>query len=447
VQRIAAAAVLAGLLVGACSDGGDSGIELASVERGDVAEVVEAPGAVTARASASVTSPAEGRVSTLAVADGAAVRAGQVLLRIDSPSARAQLRQAEQADREAASAGSVDVPGIDLSGQQRQADRAAARGFAQARRAATALTDPAARAQALAAVAASEAQYSAAQAQARDAVRRVNAGLGSIAEALASLSQAQRVQTRAAVAVARRTIDALLVRAPISGTVSLSGDQRAGGGDLSGALSQLPESVRGQASSALGGGGGGGTTGSSSGTLSLGAPVAAGATLLTVTDVSTLSVTAEVDETDVLLVRRGVAAEVELDAVPGARYSAKVASVDVAPTASGRGGVSYVVRLSLASGTDAEGDPAPRPRPGMSAVVDLQVRTARAVTAVPAAAVFRDGPRDAVWVAAADGTARKRIVRLGAEGEDRVEVRDGLKVGDRVVVRGADRVSEGQQVP
>jgi RND family efflux transporter MFP subunit len=175
--------------------------------------------------------------------------------------------------------------------------------------------------------------------------------------------------------------------------------------------------------------------------------VAAGATLLTVTDVSTLSVTAEVDETDVLLVRRGVAAEVELDAVPGARYSAKVASVDVAPTASGRGGVSYVVRLSLASGTDAEGDPAPRPRPGMSAVVDLQVRTARAVTAVPAAAVFRDGPRDAVWVAAADGTARKRIVRLGAEGEDRVEVRDGLKVGDRVVVRGADRVSEGQQVP
>jgi hypothetical protein len=142
-----------------------------------------------------------------------------------------------------------------------------------------------------------------------------------------------------------------------------------------------------------------------------------------------------------------VAADVELDAVPGARYAARVASVDVAPTASGRGGVSYVVRLTLGAGTEADGTLAPRPRPGMSAVADLRVRTARGVVAVPAAAVFRDGARDAVWVARADGTATKRPVRLGAEGEDRVEVREGLRAGDRVVVRGADRVTEGQRLP
>jgi multidrug efflux pump subunit AcrA (membrane-fusion protein) len=38
-------------------------------------------------------------------------------------------------------------------------------------------------------------------------------------------------------------------------------------------------------------------------------------------------------------------------------------------------------------------------------------------------------------------------VRLGAQGESRIEVLEGLEEGDRIVVRGADRVSEGQQVP
>ncbi len=66
--------------------------------------------------------------------------------------------------------------------------------------------------------------------------------------------------------------------------------------------------------------------------------------------------------------------------------------------------------------------------------------------AVPAAAVFRDGRRDAVWVVRND-VARERVVRLGAQGESRVQVVEGLTVGERVVVRGADRVRDGQQVP
>ncbi len=53
-----------------------------------------------------------------------------------------------------------------------------------------------------------------------------------------------------------------------------------------------------------------------------------------------LGVTAEVDETDVLLVEPGVPATVELDAVPGrGRYPATVAAVDVTPTRRAGGGV------------------------------------------------------------------------------------------------------------
>jgi hypothetical protein len=271
----------------------------------------------------------------------------------------------------------------------------------------------------------------------------VDAGLGSIERAAAALASAQRVQTRAAVAAAQATVDALTVRAPIPGTVVLGGVSAGADSGLGDLVSQLPESVQGQAQSLLGGSSGG--SASVTGVLEVGTPVTAGSQLLTVTDVSTLSLAASVDETDVLLVSPGVPADVELDAVPDASYAATVTSVDLTPTASGRGGVAYVVRLSLGGGTTQAGDPAPQPRPGMSAVAALRVRTAEGVVAVPAPAVFRDGTRDAVWVVE-DGVASLRDVRLGAQGEDLVEVVEGLAVGESVVVKGADVVTEGQQV-
>jgi multidrug efflux pump subunit AcrA (membrane-fusion protein) len=59
--------------------------------------------------------------------------------------------------------------------------------------------------------------------------------------------------------------------------------------------------------------------------------------------------------------------------------------------------------------------------------------------------VFRDGRRDAVWVVV-HGVARERPVRLGAQGKARVQVLEGLKVGEQVVVRGADQVHDGQHL-
>jgi HlyD family secretion protein len=440
-------APLVGLLVlltaVACSGGGDSRISVASVGRATVTEVVEAPATVTAKATATLSATSDGQVAVLRVRDGQQVRAGQVLLRIESPSARRALRQAKAADANAASAGSVPAVGGGLSAQQTQADAAARRAFTRARRTATRINDPQVRRQALAAVAASEAQYAAARAQASSAVSQFQSGFGSLSDAVAALSSAQRIQTRAAVEAARRTVAGLVVRAPIDGTVSLTAPQSSAGQSAGSLVDQLPEELQGQAGQLLGGTG---TSGSSvTGAVSQGQPVSSGQPLVTVTDASTLTLTAQVDETDVLLVKAGVQASAELDAVPGASYAAQVSTIDPTPTTSSRGGVTYVVRLAFGAGRGADGESAPTPRPGMSAVARLRVRTARDVLAVPVSAVFRNGQRDAVWVVV-NGKARERPVRLGAQGESRAEVVNGLKSGERIVVRGADRVHNGQQV-
>jgi HlyD family secretion protein len=442
---LVAVAIVAAMALAGCTGGGGADVVVAQVGRATVVEVVEAPATVAARATATLSSPADGSVAELRVHEGQQVRTGQVLLRVESPSARRDLRQARAADARAASAGATSGPTVDLSGA-RQADAVAQRSFARARRAAERITVPAARRQALGALRVSQAQYRSARAQADDAARQLAAGIGSLSQAVAALSSAQRVQTRAAVQLARRTVSALVLRAPVAGTVSLSPPSggAASGGDAQALISQLPGGLQSQAGSVLGGSGSG-SSASVDGALAEGQPVSSGEALLTVTDASTLSLTAQVDETDVLLVRAGVPATAELDAVPDATYDSGVESVDPTPTQSSRGGVTYLVRLRLGLGRQADGTSAPAPRPGMSAVVDLRVRTARHVLAVPAAAVFRDGRRDAVWVVD-HGVARERVVRLGAQGKTHVQVLDGVRLGDSIVAHGADQVHDGDSV-
>ncbi|MCI0689608.1 MAG: efflux RND transporter periplasmic adaptor subunit [Sporichthyaceae bacterium] len=448
--RPAVSLLLLALVATGCTGDDDADITVGTVTKATVVEVVEAPATVVARAAATVTAPAPGSVGELRVHDGDRVRKGQILLVVDSPQTEDQLDLARDAYREAQRSGVGGIPPADFSRTQAATDRAARKAFDQARDAAKKIPDPALRDAFLAQIEQSEQAYAAVTADARQAVSQFNAGLASVSQALGSLSAAQRAQAKAALDLARRQVAALTVRAPISGTVSLA-PTGAGqpAGDLSALFGQLPPEAAGLVGSGAATGAGG-TTGSSGAgvdtTTYQGMPVGTGSPLVSIIDVSELSLAAEVDETDVLLVEPGVQADVELDAVPGGVYPAVVDSVSLAPTTSTRGGVSYVVRLSLDPGRMADDSAAPAPRPGMSAVADLRVRTAVDAIAVPAAAIVRDGLRDTVWVVD-NGRARRRTVTLGAQGEASVQVLNGLALGDQIVVSGADQVTEGKRLP
>ncbi|MGQ0630908.1 MAG: HlyD family efflux transporter periplasmic adaptor subunit [Sporichthyaceae bacterium] len=487
---LAGALALTAALAGCGSDGAD--FELGVVERRPVTEVVEAAGSVVARTQLTLRAPAAGTVETLLVDTGDTVTAGQELLRISSPAAEDALAAARSAAAEIGD-GEVSIPaGGSVSGSPENVQAQAA--FDRAEAAALALPAGPAREAALAQTEGARAAFTAAQAQAQAAIDRFTAGLGSLSQALAQLSAAGRLQAEAAVAAAQRTVDALSVRAPAPGVVTL-GPGTSAGGDTSSLLSGLPPGLADQAGSLLDEGGGG--SGNDSGApIGLGSPVESGGTLATVIDDSVLTVRAEIDETDIYTVKDGVLAEVELDAVPGVVYPATVRGIDLAPTVSARGGVSYAVTLALdgfaapapspagraqtatpdpspsatpsgaPSSTPTAGatsptptptvafepdlgiaSPAPtstdpRPRPGMSAVVSLQVAQVPDAVSVPASALVRDGAADTVWLVE-NGSLARREVRIGAEGAEFVQIIDGLNLGDQIVVRGADKARAG----
>jgi len=424
--------------------GREAAVSLANASLGTVAELVDAPATVTAQSAVSLTAPADGTLAALYVNSGDAVKVGQILAVIDSPDAEKRLAQAERALDAANEAGGGSGGAADLSRLQRVTNRAAAQSYEAARDAGRRISDPQVRDALLAQARAAQRRYDVASRTAGEAIRAVQRGGARLSSAISALSTAQRLQAQQAYDLAKSTVDALRLRAPIPGVVQL-GAVAASGSALAG-ISGF--GAAGGLSSRVGSLGGATPVGpvpGVDGVVPVRGLVAAGTPVLTVVDTSRLGVVADVDETDVSLVKPGLPATIEVDAVTGASYPGKVRSVDVLPTASERGGVSYRVRLTLSAGTIADGRRAPAPRPGMSATANLRVRQASSAVTVPTAALVSAEGLAAVWVVR-NGRAERIVVTVGVRGQGVVQIVSGVRPGQQVVVRGTDRVRQGQQV-
>jgi multidrug efflux pump subunit AcrA (membrane-fusion protein) len=262
----------------------------------------------------------------------------------------------------------------------------------------------------------------------------------SLQRSLQAATAAQRSQAELALELARNQQERLTLRSPLAGNVQLG--RSGGGGTTLPQVQGLPEGAE-QALQGLGGGTQAAQTGPP---LRVGSEVTAGQTVATVYDVSDLLVAAEVDETDIALVKPGQLARVELDAFPQAAFAAKVRRVAVAPTAgqSAAGGVTYQVDLVL--GEADAGEAQPVPRVGMTATAAIAVRRTTNRPSVPGSALVGRPGGQAVFVVE-DGKVHLRPVQVAADGDDRVAVASGLRDGERVVSRGAERLRDGQDWP
>lgn len=148
--------------------------------------------------------------------------------------------------------------------------------------------------------------------------------------------------------------------------------------------------------------------------------------LMRVQDLGNLVVALELSEFDVAHVRVGELTRVSVDALGGRRVTGRV--IDVSPTGTEVGGVvNFPVTIALKATGGAN------VRPGMSVSARIVTRIRRNVVRIPSAALS-GGDRPAVMVRGPFGTPTRRPVELGLRGPKLVEVRSGLRVGDRVLV-------------
>ncbi len=149
-----------------------------------------------------------------------------------------------------------------------------------------------------------------------------------------------------------------------------------------------------------------------------------GESLYQIADLSSVWVLIDVFERDLAAVRVGQAAQVRIDAFPGLSFFGRVGYVYPTLEAATR---TARVRIELAN-------PRGELKPAMYASAEIKVDAGKTVLAVPISAVIDGGARQRVFVQVDEGRFEPREVALGRRDDDYVEVKEGVRQGERVVV-------------
>ena len=150
--------------------------------------------------------------------------------------------------------------------------------------------------------------------------------------------------------------------------------------------------------------------------------------LLSIADLSTVWLIADVPEQDIGRLRLGTPARARLEAYPGQAFEGRVTFVYPTLNADTR---SAQVRIELPN-------PGGRLKPAMYAQIELPAGSAGgAQLVVPNSALIDSGARRVVLVDLGEGRFEPRDVKVGARGDEFTVVTSGVKEGEQVVVAAA----------
>jgi cobalt-zinc-cadmium efflux system membrane fusion protein len=161
--------------------------------------------------------------------------------------------------------------------------------------------------------------------------------------------------------------------------------------------------------------------------ITQGTAVTVGSPLYVVADLTELWAVAEIDETQVALVRPGRPVELRVSAYPGQSFPGRITFVgDTVNPRTRR----IAVRCQVPN-------PDGRLKPDMYAALTLSAGEPHEVLVVPSASIQEIEARPLVFVRTASGSYERRDVALGEEVDGWVEVRSGVREGETVATTGS----------
>jgi len=130
-------------------------------------------------------------------------------------------------------------------------------------------------------------------------------------------------------------------------------------------------------------------------------------------------------------VKVGLPARVKVDAFPKRQFTGKVIKVAMMP-ASDSSWLNPDLK-EYETVVDIIGDKTGL-KPGMSAQVEIDVKTIKNVLQVPVQAITARKGKTIVYVVGPDGTEEPRVVEVGESNDTMVEIRSGLREGERILL-------------
>jgi Cu(I)/Ag(I) efflux system membrane fusion protein len=148
--------------------------------------------------------------------------------------------------------------------------------------------------------------------------------------------------------------------------------------------------------------------------------------VMTITELGSLWVIAQVPESQAAWVRAGTSAEVRLPSLPGETLAGRVDYVYPELDMETRTLRARIVLDGAGAGL----------RPNMLANVTLVGEAGAPAVMIPRSALIRSGSEQRVVIALGEGRFAPRRVVAGAESGDRIVIREGIAEGEQVVVAG-----------
>ena len=162
--------------------------------------------------------------------------------------------------------------------------------------------------------------------------------------------------------------------------------------------------------------------------------MAAGLPIFVVQRINPVKIMISVSESLYTYVKKGMAVEVELDALPEQKFSAKVSRITPSIDASTR---TFPVELTLANDKELV-------KPGMYARVTMNYGTRKNIVVPDVAVVKQLGSGNRyIYVYNQDGTVAYKKVELGRRFGDKYEILSGIADGDAVVTSGQVALKDG----
>ena len=374
-------------------------VDVAAPEKGEIIRLVQAPGDVEAVLEVEISSEIVSKIIEMAVEEGDSVKAGDLLCRLDDKNLLADVESGEA--RVAQLRASIRQAEADVE----KADRDVARQAALSESNATS------------------------DIELRDTVTKRKKF-----RAVLEMRQHELSQSEAFLKRAREDLKKTVITSPIDGVISKL-NAKQGEVVVTGTMNN------------------------------------AGTVIMSISDLSSMQVRARVDEVDVPLVKAGQTGRVYLQSDPDVPVPARVVRVSPKGSrASGRDVVTFEALLEVLSTEQ-------RIKPGMTANVEIEVDRREDAVTVPVEAVVhrmrRDLPEKVVEAfdrsqeglniservrrgqyikviyVMEDEVARVRLIDTGIADTRVVEIRDGIKLGDRVIIgpyRSLDQLEDGKKV-
>jgi HlyD family secretion protein len=419
VVTVVVLGILAGVGISLRGKSGDSGksegmpVRVEPVKRGDLVEIVSAPGQLQPRTKVSISAKTTARIIELPFEEGASVKKDQVIVQLDAKDLQAQLDATEA--RQAAQAGEIEVGHARLKSQEAQIESARVQ-LADAER------DLHRQNELLSTKDVSQSAVDVAQAKVDQLKAALNSTISSMEAEKASLivSKHQLDAAKAEIARARDSLSYTTITSPIDGVITRL-NAKVGEMVVTGTMNN------------------------------------SGTVILEVADLSEMQVDAQIDESNIASVHEGQKAKVRISAYPDETFdgTVKLVGLDVVDPRMGGGGGGgnqggnqgrwYRARVVV----DTKNRRIPS---GLSSDVDIETNNHKNVIKVPTQAVMGrpvdELPADAknkpevdknktlatVVFCYADGKAKITPVTIGASDMTHTEITSGLKDSDKVII-------------